>query len=372
MKKIIWALALSTCFISNTMAEEYIWTNQKIDNLKPIEEEKRYKYYKESIEGEYIKKGVEDKKYTYEEEKNVKYEYNGKYKEECVDSENTICEYREVYPYQNIYRSRYMKLHTIQNDLNIESINIYQGDKKVDFEIIECLYCDNLKIKKDGYMKIDLKDNYAPRTLKLEIKTSNSDRFLYLTAFYNTDEKKAFEIASWSNQTNYTLKDYGFEKSLLSEVKYSTEKVNSDYETYALSPKNMYAEKDIYTYRYNITKTYYDSNYHSFLQDESYIKDENDYVIYYKYLASSINDDNGDYEGNQNNQDNLNNYNDIEKDETNFTNDLYEEKIVNTGLSKDYEKSKITKLVKILLVYISLFSALFVLIALKIKNKMSN
>lgn len=359
MKKIIWILTLFIGFMSNVMAEEYIWSSQKIDNLKLIEEEKRFRYYKESFEGEYIKKGVVDERYGHEDEENVKYEINGKYKKECENNSNTICEYLTVYPYQNIYRSRYMRLWNIQDDLNIESINIYQNDKKLDFEIVECLYCDNLKIKKDGYMKIDLKDDYAPRTLKIEVKTSNTNRFLYLIAFYNIDEKKAFEIAAWSSQKTYDLKHYGFENHLLSEIKYSAKPVSDDYETHALSPKEMYIEKDIYTYRYNIVKNYYDSNYYSLLLDENYIKDEDDYMIYYKYLVSDYNDEET--------------YDSQESNDTVFSLDyFYEEELVNTGLSEEYKDGKTIKLVKILFTYIFLLLTLVILIVLKIKNKLSN
>lgn len=347
MKKIITILISFFVFIPNVFAEEFFWSDKKLANLEQISEEKRFKFYKVEKEGEYIKKGVKDDRYQYEDKNDLEYVSISDYKEDCTEKEDIKIEYKNVYAYKIIPKAKYLYLDNIIKELYIKKIEIYSGNEKISFDIAECKNCDNLNIKPNGYMLIEFDEEQVVGNLKVNIETTNEDFFGYYGSFYSKDMIFIKNAGFSTNKSNYTVNDYNYMAANFKDTYYSEEVINKDHINYPLGEKQMCIEKEARTYRYNIVKKYYDDNYYVSLEDDSYIKDDKDYITFYKYSKEE----------------------NTEKIENNSHEEYYvEEKPVDTG----YNGSEKTKLyLKVVTICCLLFLITFIIIKIKIKKKMS-
>lgn len=153
MKKTIAFIIISLSLLPNVLAEEIIWSDKKLEDYKVVEEEKRYKFYKEEKKGEYIKKGEEDKRYTNIDENNTKISDKVEYTDTCSNDSNVLEEYQEVYPYLVIPKAKSVSFQISNKDLNIAKLDIYDKDEKISYEIEKCSNCSGLNIKANSYIK---------------------------------------------------------------------------------------------------------------------------------------------------------------------------------------------------------------------------
>lgn len=347
MKKIITILISILIFTPNVLAEEFFWSDKKIANLEQISEEKRFKFYKEEKEGEYIRKGEKDDRYQYEDDNDLKYVSISDYKDNCLERENVKIEYKNVYAYKIIPKAKYLYLDNIIKELYIKKIEIYNGNEKINFDLAECKNCDNLNIKPNGYMLIEFDEEQVVGNLKINIETTNDELLGYYGYFYSQDMIFIKNIAFNTTKSNYTLDNYNYMIANFKDTYYSEEVINKDHINYPLGKKQMCIEKEARTFRYNILKKYYDDNYYVNLEDNSYIKDDKDYITFYKYSIEE-------------------NTEKIEND--NYEEYYVEEKPVDTG----YNGNKKNEYhLKIAIICSVLFSIIFILKKNKIKKKMS-
>ena len=283
MKKIIMFLAI-IIFIPKVHAAEYFWTDQKLDGKEPQEEEKRYLYYQEEKEGEYIKKGVLSDNYEFEDINDIKYGNESSFKDSCTLADGIDIQYQKVYPYYEIPKVKYFMLSNIPRDLMITKIDIYSKDQKISYDIKRCDKCDNLTVYAGGGLLLTFDEEMVIGDLKIDIEVLNDNRFAYTSYFYSSD-MLLIKVNTFTTYKNtYFINDYDYLINNFKEIKYSKEEVIKDYTKYPLEVKEMCTEREIQTFRYNIVKKYYDENYYVTSPNSNYIKDENNYHIFYKYI----------------------------------------------------------------------------------------
>lgn len=352
VKKIIALILTLIVLIPKVHALDYFWSDKELDNYELIETEKRFKFYKEEREGKYIKKGEENLTYRYEDENDIKYEKIGDYQDSCTESNNTYIEYKTVYPYKLIPKGKYFLLSNIARDLEIKNIEIYYLDEKLSYDIIKCTSCNDEVIKAGGSMLLSLDDEIIVGNIKLKIESSSEVNTSYYGYFYDNDMNLIKKIHLFTNQNTYLTNDYDYVHDNFKEIYYQNEEVLKDHTKYPLEEKKMCQINSILTFRYNIVKKYYDDNYYSNLEDELYIKDSDNYKVFYKYLAKENNIENSIISSQDNSSSTL-------KDIS-----VLEEYPVNTGY-KGIENSINYNVIYLLIL------AIFVVIILFVVKKMS-
>lgn len=201
-------------------------------------------------------------------ENNIKYsEYSSWEKDYCnYQGEYYVKESKTMRLYQKIQDVRYILLENFEYNDNIK---IYQNNSIVNYKIIN---------NENQTIKIDLGRNYMSDTLMFYIEATSKYKIsLYADNKYTNailskeieNEKVLMPNKTWivnsANFQNYYTINYVLNETELTKMK----------EVYSIC---RYREK--YVYKYKKTKEYYDDNYH--LNVEGYIKDYNDYQVYYK------------------------------------------------------------------------------------------
>ena len=285
MKKIILVAFIFIISLSRVHALEYFWSDEKIDGREILAEEKRFRFYREEKEGDYFKKGEVNDKYDYEDNDDIIYRNIGDYKDSCsAGNDNVIVEKKIVYPYKIIPKAKYLKLGNIPSNLNIKKIDIYYNEEKVSYDIKNCTTCSGTTIKAGGSMSIVFDEPLTVGNIRLVVEQEKTNSFAYFAYFNDENYIQIINKILSSMKNEYLIDDYSYQYNNFKETYYSDEKVERDYVKYPLEEKEMCIEKEILTYRYNLNKKYYDNNYHTSVDDSSYVKDEADYKVYYKYL----------------------------------------------------------------------------------------
>lgn len=228
----------------------------------------RYKWYKEIISrtGEYYPAKDITKKDKVD-ENNIKYIggniYNPKYCD--LPSEYYLKDQKYVREYKRIYSASYVLIENISNNTDIK---IYSNNKLIKYDIIS---------SENNQIKINLKNEYLCENLLFYIDTTEK----YKITIYNDSLFKR-EIIS---------KEFDNEKIVIPDKTWITEKTQFYYDITSvkhtesdfikLVSENLSCSyKEKYIYKYDVTKEYYDNNYHSYV--DGYIKDETDYRLFYK------------------------------------------------------------------------------------------
>ncbi len=283
MKKIL-LVVLLIITISKVKADEYFWSSEKLDDYKAVEEEKRYRFYREEKEGEYLKKGGSSL-YEHEDLEDVIYKDLGDFQDSCTESDTVIVETKKVYPYKKIPKAKYMQISNIPRELKIKKIDIYSSDEKISYDITRCNKCNDMTISAGGDMELTFDVPQVVGYLKLNIEVDGSDNFAYYTHFQSENRINLISNKLLSSKTEFKIDSYNYLYNNLKEVYYSEEPISRDYLNYPLEEKEMCKEKEVQTYHYNINKVYYDDNYYVSVEDSTYQKDEDDYKVFYKYLS---------------------------------------------------------------------------------------
>lgn len=358
---------------------DIIWSDTKREDLKLLEEEVRYKFYKEIIDGEYVLKGKENAKYEYEDVNDVIYSEYGDLKDVCGNDLHIDAKKVTVYPYRKIERTRYMEIYNIKEDLIINDIKVFNDDDEIEFQVKECLDCSENKILESGKITIDLGEEFVTKKLKviLDTDTISGNLLFYKLKLVNNNGKTATDINVNTNTSVYYVENFWIDPKYLSPVNYSLSEVALDDETEILEKKDMCQEREIFTYRFNKVKIYYDNDYHTFVNDPDYIKSLEESKVFYKY--EEVTEENSPIPINNWNEkiDIINEDTELEPilddaknddiDSDNVDNDNLK---VTGGIVKPL-KINSQKVVVNIIVYAVLFILLLILIIIKINRKMS-
>ena len=273
MKKIMLLLLLLIIFTSSVSATDYGSWKLKDENMASNAQiEYRYRFYKNNKVGEYL--FYDDLKvndYKYKDDNTLEYLSYSNWLEECdVDENKYQVEIKEVNAYQKVLPTRFIMLSAIDEDINILDIKVYDKDNLVNYKIINCANCvtsinQNLS---DKILKLQLDSAVDSENLAISINLEDDGSYRLITSNdANFNNISLFKEVSGSNM-------YTFDKSWLSLATYSDiYYLDSDITT-------MCRYRKFKNYYYNLEKVYYDDNY--YVDVLGYIKDSNDYKIYYR------------------------------------------------------------------------------------------
>lgn len=297
-KKIMLAILFMLMQITSVHAN-IIWSEVERDDLKLLEKEERYKFYKEIIEGEYILKGEQNNKYSYEDRENIIYSEYTSLKDECDEAIYLDTKQVKVYPFQKIRRTRYLEISNMSNDIVINNLEVFNEQEKIAFVMKDRQYDPVKKISKNDSILIDLAKEYITKKITLSLNTDNQEFISYDLKFMDDDGDVSLKIEGNTDQNLYYIGDYIVDSSYLLPISYAFERLEGDDETIVLEEKEMCQERKVFTYRFNKKRVYYDDDYHVSISDPSYIKSLQESKIFYKYLIS-------DYIQDQNYENNVN------------------------------------------------------------------
>lgn len=297
-KKIMLAILFMLMQITSVHAN-IIWSEVERDDLKLLEKEERYKFYKEIIEGEYILKGEQNNKYSYEDRENIIYSEYTSLKDECDEAIYLDTKQVKVYPFQKIRRTRYLEISNMSNDIVINNLEVFNEQEKIAFVMKDRQYDPVKKISKNDSILIDLAKEYITKKITLSLNTDNQELISYDLKFMDDDGDVSLKIEGNTDQNLYYIGDYIVDSSYLLPISYAFERLEGDDETIVLEEKEMCQERKVFTYRFNKKRVYYDDDYHVSISDPSYIKSLQESKIFYKYLIS-------DYIQDQNYENNVN------------------------------------------------------------------
>lgn len=294
MKKILLLLLITyMLFVTSVKADDFSqWSEvePKGDNLI-IESEIRYKYYMEYEVGEYLEKNSVTE-YLYLNENNYIFTPWSTW-QACVIDNNLEKEIRVVYPYQKLEYIRYFMITNVSEFAMVNQILVYYDGIRVYYNFSECDKCDSLfwTIESGGNMTFNILNNFDIDKLSFVISFNNSELIYYDLVLLNSINPniKVGSISANSLINNYKVNENWInEESLWSEIIYSDVKMeeNNFIKIYPSFEECRYREKLIYYY--NIEKEYYSEEYYANLDDDMFIKDLNDYKIYYRYMENSI------------------------------------------------------------------------------------
>lgn len=225
----------------------------------------RYKWYKEVIEGNYypLKEQQDD---LIVDINKIRYGNTSTWSDAyCNLSSNYyVKEYGYKIMYDKVPKVRYAKVEKLTPNTTIK---IYQNNKILDYEII----------LNDEYLMIDLKDSYFAETLTFYIKNDDMYKISLYANMNDTYELLAKDITNES----ISIPD---ETWITENTKFEHVRTTDIYKLSSLTKKTGQYQvcryREIYVYKYKITKEYYDDDYH--LNVDGYIKDTNDYKIFYQ------------------------------------------------------------------------------------------
>jgi len=294
MKKILFVFLAMFVFINMVKANEW---QEEILNGENVETEYRYRFYKDKIEGEYVRVGV-DTDYQYEEEGGVYGEYSS-YQSSCPSGEGYEVEYATKYVYQEILPVQYIKINNLsEQDLTIKNIEVRENDKLVSYEHFWCNMCSNDRntINPGGTLMIKFEHSLRLKDLTFMLEfTDVEDEVMYELVYSANSRYSAADLVALK-QGNTNIVSYKYDDSFYLYPNYS-----SIYTGYNImvddlikikSLEDVCRVREIMTYRYNVIKDYYDDNYYkdilelTDLAEEErfeYKKDLEDYKVFYRY-----------------------------------------------------------------------------------------
>lgn len=272
---------------------KYSKKNISDSELREVEVERRYKWYKNKEEGEYLLYNDGINKYESVNWNNyLETDYSDWNLNKPSELQGRIIEnyknyaVKKVKPIKNIYiLNGCFKSETV----NLNKIEIYSQNKLVNFTSI-CGGCtDKYALNNiSGFLMIELDDYYYFDDLTIIInplnkKDINSLKFMITAPILDSDEEQIYyDFIYESSDDNYIKLDV--KNFNIVSVEYEEEKIYSELPTISYSDKireiNYYRYKDRLYYFYNNKKEYLEGYFNSY---NNYIKDENDYIDYFRY-----------------------------------------------------------------------------------------
>lgn len=167
--------------------------------------------------------------------------------------------------YKKLNDARYVLIETTSSN---NGIKIFYKNKEIEFEFINV---ENNKIK------IDLKKTYLNEYLLFFVDTTTD----YKISIYSNQLFTNHIISKEIKNTKISIPDETWTDETTTYKEISTTQIypNSSL-TKKISEESECRYRDIFVYKYDIEKEYYDNNYYQNV--DGYIKDINDYKFYYK------------------------------------------------------------------------------------------
>ncbi len=307
MKKIMYILGiLLLCNISMVKALEnniYYsnygeWSDYSKDSyskteLKDVDVERRYKWFKNQERGEYLNYDEGIKKYDSVNKDNYKYSDYSDWQENSPEEiTDRIIETRTKYFIKKIkpIKTIYIISGNFKTDeVDLNQIDIFNNGNKVNFEST-CGDCsEKYKLKnKSGVLMLELDNFYYFDDLKIVINSSNikninSINFWVTSPKENSDEEALFYRytfeGSSNNSINISISDFSKVNPMYEAGEYYDQLPSlklDDYKEEIIS----YRYKDKLYHFYSYDKEYIDGY---FKEKDGYDKDINDYLDYYRY-----------------------------------------------------------------------------------------
>lgn len=246
----------------------------KADEIKDIKELKditndveiRYKWYKEKIIGGYYPLKEEQEGYIVD---------ITKIKEGAVSTWNNancnlprnhyFISYDFTYTYESVKGVRYVEIKNIT--LN-DNIKVYYDNELIDYRLVT---------NEENLIVIDLRKKYRADTLIFYIDTDKE----YQIAFYSNQSLTSPLLYKQVSSKSPLIPDETWKTSTTHyEKHYTTEEYKETSLTKKIGQYQICKSTEIVAYKYKIEREYYDNDYHTYI--EGYIKDENDYKLFYK------------------------------------------------------------------------------------------
>lgn len=230
--------------------------------------EVRYKWYKEIIsqEGEYypLKDITETDKVDINK---IKYVGENIYNPKYCDLPSEYYKKQETYvrKYKKTYNASYVLIENINSD---NDIKIYKGNKLINFSVIS---------NENNQIKINLNKEYLCNELLFYVNTEDK----YRISIYNDITFKRLIISKEIENQKISVPDKTWitDETEFYEYITTTKYEKSDFAK-LISEELSCSYKEKYVYKYDVSREYYDDDYH--LNVDGYIKDENDYRLFYK------------------------------------------------------------------------------------------
>lgn len=259
--------------------------------LKEVEIERRYKWFKNKERGEYLSYEEGLNKYSNVSIDNYKYTNYSEWQTNIPDNlDGRVVETKTQYAVKKIkpIKTIYIvsgNFKTAEVDLN--KIEIYNKGKKINFQSI-CGDCSSeYKLKNDSGLILELNDFYYFDDLNIvirptDMKNINSLGFL-VTSIGNDGREPIFYAMTYKNKNDSYI---SIDVSDFSKVSpsYEAEVIYDEKPTVSVSDIineiNFYRYKDKLYYFYDYDKDYLDGY---FVNKEDYEKDEASYLDYFRY-----------------------------------------------------------------------------------------
>ena len=306
--KIILILFLIICpYIVNAatydIASDPYYKDTISKNEELLEEEVRYKFYKETkiYSNEYYIENNNETNFPYRTDDYITTEYTEYSKTYPKEVPNRIIKSREMFLYKTLKKIRYIYLKDIKGSngyLRINELNIFNNNNPINYKI-ECKTCENITNLNDNILEnslnvrnatnviIDLQDYYNIEDLNMNIYLSDNYGTELSTFRLDAEEDNYIDILVETNmytknknsyKLSFNLIDYIKEEKYNDKVIYSEEEINNKY-YYLIDRYKEYSYRDIKYLYYRLERTYLDDYYK---EKEGYIKDESDSKIFYK------------------------------------------------------------------------------------------
>lgn len=231
--------------------------------------EVRYKWYKEII-------SENGKYYPLRKIKNSdKYDKNNyKFVKSTSVNEETCSYPNEFYLIEKITYKKYKKTYdtkfvVIENIEPETEVKIYYENRFLNYKIVS---------HENNTMIIDLSGEKLCDRLLFYVNTNNK----YKISLYRDPQLEQIILAKELENQKLSIPNITW--NLDETIYYNTSYIAGTYSTSSLmelvETKVMCASYEKQVYKYDVTKEYYDDEYHAYV--EGYIKDENDYRFYYK------------------------------------------------------------------------------------------
>jgi len=286
MKKIITFLLLCLIMFEAKALEYGVWTDKLEDDITiSYSETTMYKWYQEKINGEYLLYDIEIEKYPYNDLNNYVLGQFSNWQDECITNDYRLIENKDIYYYKQVKKIQYIKLENISKNHQVDNINIYENNKKINYEIIKASegYNGNY-FKTSSYIIIKLDDFYNYNDISVEILSKENYRFYKMYLYHKQDEtylaenKQVITNVKTTKEDNIINEKY---ENIYTDVLTSEDIDILDENIILIDKKTLCRYQDKLTFHYNIEKIYYDDNYHEYI--DGYIKDEKTAKKFYKY-----------------------------------------------------------------------------------------
>lgn len=355
MKKLFLILVNILLFTNNVYANE--WSSEKLEGNN-VEVEYRYRFFKEKEEGKYVNL-KESVNYDFRDLDNYIYSDYSDYKNSCKNNDEYVIEYQKKYEYQKLIPVKYIKIRNDDTEdlLKISNYKIHNNMFVSKSKLHDCSNCttdgNNYIISPGGHMTIETDNEIELNKLDLEFSFEGEKHVNFALIYSKSDDFSKSNLVSYLN-TSTLISKYHVNEGYLVYSNYDN-KVYTDYDIVqdkyikVLSKEEVCRYKEKLVYSYNIIREYYDDNYYKDVseltnvnEEDNYIKDLEDYKIYYRYIEDT-----------KNNIDN-NNTNNIDSDL----------KLVKTGI---YDKKNSCNYPLIFIIILSLLT-LFILKKMSFKK----